>query len=368
MGDGRQVVPPETPSSSGQSDLDGGPVARVVGFRTVTDIGIVVGGPMPAIGELARLAEDGGYESVWVAETAYSAYVQAALASQATGRVKVGTNIALAFPRSPTITAMTARDLAELSGGRFILGLGSQVKRVNEHRFSVHFEHPAPKMAEYVEVIREVLETFRGERIDHRGRFYTVTMNPFPGAGAVDDVPIYLAAVNPKMVEAAGRVADGLLGHPLTSPTYLREVVRPSLEAGAREAGRDPAEVSLTNSVILQLNDDRERARFEAALQIAFYATTRTYRPVLELHGFGELTGSLREAFARGDLAEMARIALPMVDTYAIAGPEDECRERMAAFDGLVDRILLGGAWVGPDQQAIADNYRRILHTFRPAA
>jgi probable F420-dependent oxidoreductase len=334
----------------------------------VTDIGIVVGGPMPAIGDLARLAEDGGYESVWVAETAYSAFVQAALACESTSTVKVGTNIALAFPRSPTITAMTARDLAELSGGRFILGLGSQVKRVNEHRFGVHFEHPAPKMAEYVEVVREVLATFRGETIDHRGRFYTVTMNPFPGAAPVGDVPVHVAAVNVKMVEAAARVADGVLGHPLTSPRYVREVVRPALERGAREAGRDPAEVSLTSSVILQLNDDRERARFEAALQIAFYATTRTYRPVLDLHGFGDLTGPLREAFARGDLAEMATIAMPMVDTYAVAGPEDECRERLAGFDGLVDRILLGGAWVGPDQQSIAENYRRILQTFRPAA
>jgi probable F420-dependent oxidoreductase len=334
----------------------------------VPDVGIVIGGPMPVIADLARLAEDGGYESVWVAETAYSAYVQAALASQATSSVTVGTSIALAFPRSPTITAMTARDLAELSGGRFILGLGSQVKRVNEHRFSVPFEHPAPKMAEYVEVIRKVLGTFRGDRIDHRGRFYTVTMPPFPGATAVDHVPVYLAAVNVRMIEAAGRVADGVLGHPLTSPQYVREVVRPALEAGAREAGRDPSSVSLTNSVILQLNEDRDRARLEAALQIAFYATTRTYRPVLELHDFAELMAPLREAHARGDLAEMARIALPMVDTYAVAGPEDECRERLAAFDGLVDRILLGGAWVGPDQATIAENYRRILHTFRPAA
>jgi probable F420-dependent oxidoreductase len=334
----------------------------------VPDVGIVVGGPMPVIADLARHAEDDGYESVWVAETTSSAYVQAAMACAATSSITVGTNVALAFPRSPTITAMTARDLAELSDGRFILGLGSQVKRVNEHRFGVAFEHPAPKMAEYVEVIREVLATFGGEKIDHRGRFYTVTMGPFPGASAVDDVPVYVAAVNRRMIEAAGRVADGLLGHPLTSPAYLREVVRPTLEAAARDAGREPAAVSLTNSVILQLNQDRERARFEAALQIAFYATTRTYRPVLELHGFAELMSPLREAFARGDLDGMASIAMPMVDTYAIAGPEEECRERLRAFDGLVDRILLGGAWVGPDREAVAENYRRILHTFRPAA
>jgi probable F420-dependent oxidoreductase len=333
----------------------------------VTDIGIVVGGHMGTIADLARLAEDGGYESVWVAETAYSAFVQAALVAGATSTVKVGTNIALAFPRSPTITAMTARDLAELSGDRFILGLGSQVKRVNEHRFSVHFEHPAPKMAEYVEVVREVLGTFGGARIDHRGRFYTVTMNPFPGAAPVGHVPVYIAAVNERMCEAAGRVADGVLGHPLTSPKYVNEVLRPAVERGASAAGRDPAQVSLTNSVILQLNEDRERARFEAALQIAFYATTRTYRPVLELHGFGDLVDPLRDAYRVGDLGRMAELALPTVDTYAITGSEDACREQLSAFDGVVDRILLGGAWVGPDPQAIAENYRRILETFRPA-
>jgi probable F420-dependent oxidoreductase len=323
---------------------------------------------MGSVGDLARLAEQGGYESVWVAETSYSAYVQAALAADATSRATVGTNIALAFPRSPTITAMTARDLAELSGGRFILGLGSQVKRVNEQRFATAFEHPAPKMAEYVEVVRKVLGTFRGEPIDHRGRFYTVTMPPFPGAAAVPEVPIYLAAVNERMAEAAGRVADGVLGHPMTSPKYVTEVLRPAVERGALAAGRDPADISITGSVILQLNDDREQARREAALQIGFYATTRTYAPVLALHGFDDRIGPLRDAFGRGDLAGMAELALPMADEFAIAGSEDECRDGLAAWDGLLDRVLLGGAWVGPDHQAIAENYRRILNTFRPAA
>lgn len=330
------------------------------------EVGIVVGGHMRTVADLARLAEDAGYESVWVAETAYSAFVQAALACQATSRVKVGTNIALAFPRSPTITAMTARDLAELSGDRFILGLGSQVKRVNLNRFSVPFEHPAPKMGEYVEVIREVLATFEGKPISHEGRFYNVTMPPFPGAGPVGRVPVYIAAVNEKMCEAAGRVADGVLGHPMTSPKWIAEVVRPAVERGATAAGRDPSQVSLTNSVILQLNEDRERARFEAALQIAFYATTRTYRPVLDLHDFGDRVDPLREAYGRGDLAAMAEIAMPMVETYAITGDEGECRARLADFDGLVDRVLLGGAWIGPSQDALAENYRRILETFRP--
>lgn len=332
------------------------------------DIGIVIGGHMGLIGDLAKVAEDGGYESIWVAETAFTPFVQATVAIQATSRVKVGTAIALAFPRSPTVTAMTARDLQELSGGRFVLGLGSQVKRVNVQRFGVPFEHPAPKMGEYAEVVRKVLATFGGEQVDHHGRFYEITMNPFPGAEAVPAVPLYLAGVNEKMVETAGRVYDGLLGHPLTSPKYVAEVVRPAIERGATGAGRDPSEVSLTTSVIMQVNDDLEVARRQAAYQIAFYATTRTYRPILALHGFDDRVDDLRAAHAQKDLERMADIAMPTVDTYAICGTVDACREQLAGYDGLVDRIVLGGAWVGPDRSAIVANYQRILAEFRPAA
>lgn len=331
------------------------------------DIGIVIGGHMSLIADLARAAEDGGYESVWVAETSHTPFVQAALAAHATSGVTIGTAIALAFPRSPTVVASTARDLQELSGGRFVLGLGSQVKRVNVQRFGVPFEHPAPKMAEYAEVVRGVLATFDGERIDHRGRFYEITMPPFPGASSVPSIPLYLAGVNEKMIETAGRVYDGLLGHPMTSPAYVAEVVRPAVERGAAAAGRPASDVNITTSVIMQVHDDVEAARRQAAYQVAFYATTRTYKPVLALHGFEELAGPLREAHAAGDLERMAEVAMPMVDTYAICGPPEACRERLAAYDGLVDRIVLGGAWVGPDRSAIVENYRRILSDFRPS-
>jgi probable F420-dependent oxidoreductase len=331
------------------------------------DLGMVIGGDLRGQRELARQVEDAGFESVWVAETARSAFVQAAVASAATSRVTVGTDIALAFPRSPTITAMTARDLAELSAGRFILGLGTQVKRVNEQRFGVAFEHPAPKIAEAVEAVRAVLRTFGGQPVDHRGRFYTITMPPFPGAGpAPGGVPIYLAAVNRVMAETAGRCADGVLGHPMTSPEYVRQVLRPAVETGATAAGRDPGGVNISTGVILQVSKDREEARREAALQIGFYATTRTYRPVLALHGFEELVEPLREAFGRSDFAALAEVAMPMVETFAVAGDPDECRERIAAFEGLADRVILGGAWVGAEDR-VAQNHQAIIDTFAPA-
>jgi probable F420-dependent oxidoreductase len=331
------------------------------------DLGIVLGGDLGRLDELAGEAEGAGFESLWCAETARSAFVQAAVICSATSRVTVGTDIALAFPRSPTITAMEARDLAELSGGRFVLGLGTQVKRVNEQRFGIGFEHPAPKIAEAVQVIREVLATFEGKPIDHRGRFYSITMPPFPGAGpAPGGVPIFLAAVNRVMAETAGRVADGVLGHPMTSPRWIGEVIRPAVERGAKEAGRDPGQVNVTTGAIVAVSDNREEARREAALQIAFYATTRTYRPVLELHGLEDRLEPLRRAFVKQDFASMTDIALPMVDALAIAGTPDDCREGVAAYEGLADRMILGGAWVGPSEERLVQNHRAILETFAP--
>jgi probable F420-dependent oxidoreductase len=331
------------------------------------DVGIVVGGALGRLADRAREVEAAGFESVWCAETARSAFVQAAVLCAATTRIRVGTDIALAFPRSPTITAMTARDLAELSGGRFLLGLGTQVKRVNEQRFGIDFEHPAPKVAECVEVIREVLRTFEGKPIDHRGRFYSITMPPFPGAGpAPGGVPIYLAAVNRVMAETAGRFADGVLGHPMTSPAWVRDVLRPSVERGAKQAGRDPREVNVTTGLIVAVSSNRDEARREAALQIAFYATTRTYRPVLELHGFEDRLERLRRAFVKKDFATMTEIALPMVDSLAVAGGEDECRERLSGFEGLVDRVILGGAWIGPSEERLLESHRAILEAFAP--
>jgi len=162
-------------------------------------------------------------------------------------------------------------------------------------------------------------------------------------------------------------VADGVLGHPMTSPAWVREVVRPAVDKGAGAAGRDPSEVNVSTGVVLQMSDDRDEARREAALQVAFYATTRTYRPVLELHGFDDLVDPLRVAFAGRDYAEMARLALPMADVLAVYGTADECREKLAGFDGLVDRIILGGAWIGPSHERVMENHRAILESFAPA-
>jgi probable F420-dependent oxidoreductase len=333
------------------------------------DYGIGIGGPLPLIGSMAKMVEDAGFESCWAAETTNTAFVTAAAAVHTTTKIKVGTAIALAFPRSPTITAMTAWDLDELSGGRFVLGLGTQVKRVNEARFSVPFEHPAPKLAEYAQALRAVWAANRGDDVVHEGRFYRITMPTFHGHPQPDrrDVPIYFAAVGAVMARYCGEVADGLLGHPLASPRYLDEVIRPAVTQGAERAGRKTEECNLTASPMISISDDVDLARREVKLQIAFYATTRTYKSILELHQRGHIVGELRSAFAVKDKERMIElIDDELCDAIAIAGPGDEVRDAAARWEGVADRLLVAGPWYGPSAGRMMENYQALVETFGP--
>lgn len=329
-------------------------------------LGIAISGPLQTLPDVARRCEDAGFDSIWIPETARTAPIQSAAAIAGTTRARIGTNIALAFPRSPVITAMTARDLSELSGGRFVLGLGTQVKRVNELRYATAFEHPAPKMREIIEVCRAVWAAYAGEPIDHRGRFFTVTMGPFPGAGPPPSpIPIFVAGVNDMMLGLAGELCDGFLGHPLSSPSFLGEVVMPVLDRARGAAGRAPGEVEVVQSVICSVDDDRDRARAGAKLQIAFYGTTRTYRRVLDHHGFGDLVDPLRERHAAGDLAGMIElIGDEVADTFSVSGTSDEVREGLARFDGLCDEVVINTPWAGPDLVRNAEVFDRLISTF----
>lgn len=331
------------------------------------DYGIGIGGPMSMIGPMAKMVEDAGFESCWAAETTTTAFVAASIAIQQTSKIKVGTAIALAFPRSPTITAMETSDLDELSGGRFIIGLGSQVKRVNEERFSVPFEHPVPKLKEYAHVMRTVWAANRGDDVKFEGRFYTVTRPTFGGLRQPPprDVPIYFAAVGRIMSRACGEVADGLLGHPLASPRYLAEVVKPAIAEGAGRAGRKPDECNLTASPMISISDDVDLARKEVKQQIAFYATTRTYTPILELHGKAHIVPELRAAFEIKDKEKMASlIDDELCDAIAVAGSPDEARDRVQQWDGIADRLMVAGPWWGPSPGRMMENYQALVETF----
>lgn len=332
------------------------------------DYGIAIGGPMTMIGPMATMVEDAGFESCWTAETSNTAFVQAAAAINATSRITVGSAVALAFPRSPTITAMTAWDLDELSGGRFICGLGSQVKGVMERRFSVAFEHPAPKLREYALAMRTVWAANRGDEVTHEGRFYRVTMPTFHGRPQPErrDVPIYLAAVGEVMARVCGEVADGAVCHPLASRLYLEEVVKPAIAQGAERARRDPQECNLMASPMVSISDDEDLARREVKLQIAFYATTRTYKPILELHGRAGIVTDLRSAFAARDRRRMVElIDDELCDAIGVAGSSEVVKDKVAAYASVADRVSVAGPWYGPRPERMLENYQALVETFR---
>ncbi|MCC5949854.1 MAG: LLM class flavin-dependent oxidoreductase [Nitriliruptoraceae bacterium] len=345
--------------------------------------GVGIGGPYAFLGELARQVEVHGFDAAWVAETTQESIVQASVALQATERIEVGTNIALAFPRSPTITAMQAWDLNELSGDRFTVGLGSQVKRIIEERFSAEFSQPAKRMGEYVQAMQTVWRMERGEDVTFDGELYRVLRPGLGGRGRAADraLPrVHVAAVGPLMTKAAATYADGLLGHPFTSDRYVADDVLPRVAAALDEAGRDPADFRVCQGVILCIADDPEVAIREAKQQIAFYGTTPNYQPVFDSYDDGELTDQLRVVFKRdpADIdALVAAVPDEAVERYAIAGTPEDVKDRMADFEATVradgsgvgvGHLILGGAWYRVRPERMAENLWAILQTFGTTA
>lgn len=245
--------------------------------------------------------EAAGCEAVWTLDVRRDPYLLAAAAVQATSRVAVGTNVAVAFARSPTATASAAWDRALWSRGRFVLGLGSQVGPTLASRFGVTADHPGPRMRDYVRAVRACFEAFRSGRGGHGGDFYSIQRPALqPGSDpGLESPPVYVAAVNPYMSGVAGEVADGLAAHPFTTVEYLREVLRPALGEGARRAGRQVPPVFLQLVVA--------ETRLEAATQMTAYAVP-AYRRVLDHAGLGRLADEVMAASAerrRGDAADL---------------------------------------------------------------
>jgi len=332
--------------------------------------GVALGGPYVFLPELARQVESHGFDGIWVSETGQESIVQATVCLTATERIDVGTNITLAFPRSPTITAMQAWDLNELSGDRFIVGLGSQIRRIIEERFSAEFDQPAKRMAEYVQAMRTVWAIERGEDVTFDGDIYRVLRPGLTGPGRAKDRAVpraYVAAVGPLMTAAAATHADGILGHPFTSLRYLTDSVLPRIDEALDTAGRSRDDFTVAQGLILCISEDRAVARREAAIQIAFYGTTPNYLPVFASHGDEHLMEEYRRVFVssgRDPDAMAAAVTDEVLDRYAVAGTPDEVRDRVAEFSAHLDHMILGGAWYRVPQQRMAENLWAILETF----
>lgn len=298
-----------------------------------------------ALPDIARSAEAAGFDALWSTETQHDPFLPLALAAEHTQRIHLGTAVAVAFARSPAVLAYTAWDLADASRGRFVLGLGTQVRAHIERRFGMPWpDSPAGKLRDLIEAVRALWRTWQdGERLNHRGPYHTLTlMTPFFDPGPIEHpaIPIYIAGVNPALCRLAGEVAEGFLAHPYHSADYLRQVVRPALNAGAARAGRDPHTVRL--SVTALTATDATEADF-ARSQIAFYASTPTYRPVMAHHGWGEVADRLRELSRRAAWGEMgALVTDEMLATFAVVAPEDGLAAALLErYGGLADRLSL---------------------------
>ena len=291
-----------------------------------------------------------GFDAIWTFEAAHNPFLPLMQAVAATTRIEVGTNITVAFARSPFAVAQVAWDLQKASRGRFHLGLGTQVRAHVERRFSMPFEHPARRIADYIRCLRAVWDTFQNDtRPDYQGEFYQFRLiNPFFMPGRLDEpeIPIYLAGVNPRMCRVAGEVADGFHVHPMHSVSYVQEVIRPAIDDGAKAAGREADGLGLFASVFAVTGETAaERAESEAAVreQVAFYASTPNYRVLLEHHGFDALGKELSDLMRRGEFEAMFK-RVPdalMAEVALVAEPDDLGAALRRRYEGVLERVSL---------------------------
>jgi probable F420-dependent oxidoreductase len=308
-----------------------------------------IGTDIPTAGAAARRLEDTGHDGAFTAEIAHDPFLPLAVAAAATERIDLGTGIAVAFARSPMNLANIAHDLQVASGGRFILGLGSQIKPHITKRFSMPWGRPAARMRELILAMRAIWACWdRGEPLSFRGDFYTHTlMTPMftPATNVHGDPKVYLAGVGPVMTRVAGEVADGFWSHGFTTPDYFRDVVLPALDEGLALAGRARSTFEISIPVFSAIGDTpEERAPRVQALrqQLAFYGSTPAYRPVLDHHGWGEAQDELNRLSKQGRWVEMADVVDDtMLDAFAIVGTVEEYADELARrYGGLVDRLL----------------------------
>jgi len=300
---------------------------------------------MPAA---ARELEQLGYDGVFTAETSHDPFLPITLAALETERIELGTGIAVAFARNPMSMAVIGNDLQLYTKGRFILGLGSQIKPHVEKRFSMPWSHPANRMREFILAMRAIWACWNdGDKLDFRGEFYRHTlMTPFfnPGPNPYGTPKVFLAAVGERMTEVAGEVADGILLHGFTTERYVREVTMPALERGWARAGKQRGDFELSGPmfVVTGTNEEEyEAARRGTKQQIAFYGSTPAYRGVLELHGWGDLQGDLNRLSKQGEWAQMGELVDDeILGTFAVAGEPEEIPAKMLdRYGDVVDRI-----------------------------
>ncbi|MEP7285134.1 MAG: TIGR03617 family F420-dependent LLM class oxidoreductase [Chloroflexota bacterium] len=300
---------------------------------------------VPAI---VQAAESLGFDGLWTSETAHNPFLPLTLAAEHSSRLQLGTAIAIAFPRSPMITAQLAWDLAEQSDGRFMLGLGTQVKAHITRRFSSVWDSPGPRLREYIQALRAIWDTFQyNVPLKFDGQFYKFSlMTPFftPGSIRTPDIPIYIAGVNPYLCKLAGELCQGFHVHPFHTVRYLHELIFPNITQGAVSVGRTRADVQLTCAIFVVTGATDQEIEANKGLikaQIAFYGSTPTYQPVLELHGWQAIGAQLNTLSRQNRWSEMSDLITDdMLHEFAVVAPHEQLAQRVyERYTGLLDRV-----------------------------
>ncbi len=308
------------------------------------------GGYLRNARDVARAAESLGFAGLWTSETKHDAFLPLAIAANETERIELGTSIAVAFSRSPMEIAQTAWDLQGLSDGRFILGLGTQVKAHVKRRFSMPWDRPAARLREYVLALRAIWDSFQTEGpLNFEGEFYRHTlMTPFFNPGPIEhpEIPVYIAGVNTRLATLAGELCGGFHVHPFHSPEYVCRTVKPAIQRGAEKGDRDPADIELATSVFVVTGENAaevEEQREKMRAQISFYASTPTYRTVLEAHGWEDVGVELGRLARDKKWDEMpGLITGEMLDAFAVqAAPKEVGPALRERYEDLIDRVAL---------------------------
>jgi probable F420-dependent oxidoreductase len=303
---------------------------------------------------IAKAAEEIGFDALWTQETQHDPFLPCPLIAEHTTRLHFGTAIAVSFARSPANLAYTAWDLAAQSNGRFILGLGTQVKAHIERRFGQQWpESVTRKLREQIQVIRAFWDCWQnGRKLNYRGEYYKITlMSPFFHAGPIEhpNIPIYIAGVNTGLAKLAGEVCDGFHVHPFHSVRYLKEVMVPAIEEGAAKERRQREDINIAVTAFIATTP--EEMNFARA-QIAFYASTPSYRAVMNLHGWGDVAEKLSFHAAHGEWTEMPiLITDEMLSEFCLVTEEDKLSDELKnRYNGIADRLTLYTPFVPGEQ------------------
>ena len=292
--------------------------------------------------QAAKKDEELGYDIFTSSETQHEPFLPLVLAAEHTQHIALRTSVAIAFPRSPMAVASLVWDLQAFSGGRVELGLGSQVRGHIVRRFSTSWAPPAPRMREYVQALRAIWKCWQeGTRLNFQGDHYSFSlMSPFFNPGPIEHphIPVYISAMNTNMLRVAGEVCDGISIHSFTTPKYTREIILPNLEAGAKKAGRSLKDLEISGGGFIvtgETEEELERKKEAARTQIAFYASTRSYHPVMKAHGWDATAEKLYRMSVEGRWESMGReITDEMLDEFAVLGTYDDMVDRVKARYG----------------------------------